>query len=298
MQHLISIDDLSITEINNLIKRALYLKICPQEKYPNCAENQACTLFYENSTRTYMSFTLAAKRCKLPILSLNMQNSSEKKGESFLDTILSLHAMGIQLFIIRHEKSHILLPLLNKLPATVKLISAGDGQNEHPSQALLDLMTITEHYKDVRKLKISVIGNIKHSRVAKSFKKLCSKLGINNLTFIAPPIWQSQDFSDTNMTDDVNTGLLDADVVITLRIQQERLSTGEQYGLNNYQQTYGLTPQRLSLAKPNAIILHPGPINRGVEITSELADSSQSYILKQIENGVFMRMAIIEALLT
>src|SRR3990167_655875 len=297
MKHLTSIDDLSLQELKNLFQRANELKLAPNS-YPNLAQHKACALFYENSTRTYMSFNLAAQNCKLPLIPLSMQHSSERKGESFLDSLLTINAMGIRLFIIRHNKTQAFSQVLNNLPPTLKLINAGDGQNEHPSQALLDMMTIMGHFSKVEKLKIALIGDIRHSRVANSLLKLCNKLGINNITCIAPKIWHPQDLSFAKITEDPALGLDEADVIITLRIQEERLALDEKYDLKRYQEIYGLTKDRLKLANKNAIILHPGPINRNVEITTDLADCAQSCILEQVRNGVFMRMAIIEALLT
>ncbi|OGV26240.1 MAG: aspartate carbamoyltransferase [Legionellales bacterium RIFCSPHIGHO2_12_FULL_37_14] len=297
MKHLTSIDDLSLQELKNLFQRANELKLAPNS-YPNLAQHKACALFYENSTRTYMSFNLAAQNCKLPLIPLPMQHSSERKGESFLDSLLTINAMGIRLFIIRHNKTQAFSQVLNNLPPTLKIINAGDGQNEHPSQALLDMMTIMGHFSKVEKLKIALIGDIRHSRVANSLLKLCNKLGINNITCIAPKIWHPQDLSFAKITEDPALGLDEADVIITLRIQEERLALDEKYDLKRYQEIYGLTKDRLKLANKNAIILHPGPINRNVEITTDLADCAQSCILEQVRNGVFMRMAIIEALLT
>lgn len=297
MKHLLSIDALNAQETHQLIQRAMALKKRDKTHYPTLSQHQAAALFYENSTRTLMSFSLAAQRCKLPLLTLQMQHSSEKKGETFLDTLLTLHAMGLGLLIIRHPSSDLFTPILSKLPPTLQLINAGEGQHEHPSQALLDMMTILSHFPDPQPLKIAILGDIRHSRVANSFQKLCALLGIKHLNFIAPPLWHPSTISTGHVTDDLTEGLRGADVIITLRVQQERLHASEHYDLTQYHQAYGLTQQRLALAKPNAIVLHPGPINRDIEISSAVADGPQSCILEQVQNGVWMRMAILDKLL-
>lgn len=334
MKHLLSIEDLSATQALNLIQRALELKHLSPTAYPRLSDYTAAALFYENSTRTLMSFHLAAQHCELPLFPLNMQYSSEKKGETFLDTLMTLHAMNIRLFIVRHPSSELYSSLddstqseptfhglsaesmdpankprgvgheiksqilLSQLPKTLQLINAGDGVNEHPSQALLDMMTLYEHFPHPQSLKIAILGDVRHSRVANSFQKLCALLGIHQPTFISPPCWQSTHVQNGLMTDQLAEGLKEADVILTLRVQQERLNKDEHYNLDTYHQAYGLTPQALALAKPHAMVLHPGPINRGIEISSEVADGPHSLILKQVENGVFMRMAILESLLS
>jgi aspartate carbamoyltransferase catalytic subunit len=297
MTHLLSIEDLSATQALNLIQRAIELKHLSPTAYPRLSDYTAAALFYENSTRTLMSFNLAAQHCGLPLLPLNMQYSSEKKGETFLDTLMTLHAMNIKLFIIRHPSSE-LFTSLGQLPETLQLINAGDGTHEHPSQALLDMMTLYEHFPEPQTLRIAILGDVRHSRVANSFQKLCALLGIYHLTFISPPCWQSTTISPDQTTDQLAEGLKEVDVIVTLRVQQERLNEDEHYNLATYHQAYGLTQQSLALAKPNAVVLHPGPINRGIEISSDVADGPQSLILRQVENGVFMRMAILESLLS
>jgi aspartate carbamoyltransferase catalytic subunit len=296
-QHILSINSLTALDAKQLIERAITLKQRGPTHYPNLSQHSAAALFYENSTRTLMSFSLAAQHCKLPLLAMHMQHSSEKKGETFLDTLLNLHAMDYRLLIIRHPSSDLFAPLLSQLPSDLHLVNAGEGQHEHPSQALLDMMTIMEHFPAVQHLKIAMIGNIRHSRVANSFQRLCALFGIKHLRLIAPKLWQPTQISTGEVTENLSEGIKDADVIITLRVQEERLAEHEHMDRATYHAAYGVTQQTLALANPHAIVMHPGPMNRGIEISSEVADGPQSCILKQVHNGVFIRMSILERLL-
>lgn len=296
IQHLLTTRGLPSHTLTTLIERATAFKN-QNTHYPSFSKHRAASLFYEPSTRTFMSFTLAASHLSLPLIPLNMQYSSEKKGEAFIDTLQNLSAMGIELCVVRHPDSHIFNHLSSNLPAHLHLINAGDGQHEHPSQALLDLMTIQEAKSHLTDLRIAIVGNLKHSRVTHSFQHLCATVGIKHLTLIAPPIWQPAQLHHGQTTDSLAEGLKDADVVMVLRIQQERLSANERFSIEAYQTHYQLNAKTLKYAKPDAIVLHPGPINRNIEITNEVTDGPQSYILKQVQNGVFMRMAILEEIL-
>ncbi|MCX7114581.1 MAG: aspartate carbamoyltransferase catalytic subunit [Gammaproteobacteria bacterium] len=297
MKHLLSSQDLTKETIHTLIQRAQQFK--QGATPPSFAHIDAASLFYEHSTRTLLSFQLAANRLNLTFSPLHIAQSSVQKGETLLDSLQTLHAMGIQLFIIRHPTSHIFDSLLPELPTGLHLINAGDGQHEHPSQALLDLMTIAEHYptRPLQSLRIAIVGDIRHSRVANSFQACCALLGIHQLTFISPSAWAPQQLACGSTSDQLATGIEGADVIMTLRVQQERLEPQEQRCLTTYHEHYGLTAAALAHANPAAIVLHPGPINRGIEISSDVADGPQSLILKQVENGVWMRMAIIERVL-
>lgn len=296
MKHFLEISQLSTDQIYSLLKRAQYFK--QKREYPTYSQYTVAHLFYENSTRTRVSFELAAKRLALSSVNLDLHNSSEAKGECIDDTIKTLAAMGIDLFVIRHRQEGLQKELAKKLDDQVRIINAGDGLHAHPSQAMLDLMTIVENKPELSQLKIAIIGNIRHSRVANSLQSLCSTLKVGDLTMVAPEIWQPQKVHYGRVTDSLIDGLADADVVICLRVQHERLLENEQLDLPTYRRQFALTQDTLRYAKPDAIVMHPGPMNREVEIDSKVADGPQSCVLQQVENGVFMRMAILEALVT
>lgn len=295
--HLLSINDLTALQAVHLIQRAFELKQKNWNEYPSYHHHPTATLFYENSTRTLMSFQAAAQRLSLPLSALNTQVSSEKKGESFLDTLKNLHAMGFRSLIIRHPANDPYQTILDDCPKDIHIINAGDGQNEHPTQAWLDMMTIMHQHPEPQHLKITLVGDIRHSRVAHSFQKLAHQLHLQPPVMVAPKIWKPEALVYGQWTEHLKEGLEDADVIMMLRVQNERLLEHEQLDLTTFHQNYGLTRQKLTWAKPNAMVLHPGPINRGVEITSEVADGPQSWILKQVEHGVFLRMAALEHLI-
>ncbi|MBA2656993.1 MAG: aspartate carbamoyltransferase catalytic subunit [Tatlockia sp.] len=296
MKHFLEISQLLPQQIFSLLDRALYLK--KTGKFPSLSEYTVANLFYENSTRTRVSFELAAKRLAMSVVNLDLQNSSETKGEVIEDTINNLAAMGINLFVIRHSQDGMQNRLADKLGANIHIVNAGDGQHAHPSQALLDFMTISEQKPDFSQLKIAIIGNIRHSRVANSLQCLCAAVKVGKLSLVAPQIWQPEKIHYGEQTDSLLEGLADADVVICLRVQHERLEENEQMDLQIYRQQFALTQDRIKHAKPDAMVMHPGPMNRGVEIDCLVADGPQSYILQQVRNGVFMRMAILESLIS
>ncbi|HAU1152915.1 TPA: aspartate carbamoyltransferase catalytic subunit [Legionella pneumophila] len=295
MKHFLEISQLSSEQIESLLQRALYFKHTKQ--YPSYSQSIIANLFYENSTRTRVSFELAERHLSMSVVNLELQTSSETKGEAIEDTIRTLAAMGIQYFVIRHKQDGLQQNLANKLGDTVHIINAGDGTHAHPSQAMLDMVTIIEQRPQLDKLKIAILGNIKHSRVANSFQCICSKLGIGELVLISPEIWQPSQIYFGRVTDNLKEGLADADVIICLRVQKERFLEDDHLDLNLYRDNFALTQKSLSYAKPDAMVMHPGPMNRGVEIDSEVADGSQSCILQQVTNGVYTRMAILESLI-
>lgn len=294
MKHFLEISQLSRSAIESLLQRALSFK--EQAAYPNYAEHTVANLFYENSTRTRVSFEMAASRLSMRVINLDLQNSSESKGEVIEDTIRTLAAMGITYFVIRHQQDGMQQNLADHLGDGVHIINAGDGTHAHPSQALLDMMTIKSQKKDLSQLKIAVLGNIKHSRVANSFQCISEKLGVGELVLIAPKLWQPQTVHYGRVTNDLHDGLADADVIICLRVQKERLLASDHLDLETYRQHFALTAKSLTWAKPDAMVMHPGPMNRGVEIDSEIANGPQSFILQQVGNGVYARMAILDAL--
>src|SRR3990167_5361253 len=300
MKHLLTIDDLSPELVNFLIGQALSLKhrFITNATIPHYPQSSLVNLFYEPSTRTRMSFELAAKRLGMHVLNLHSHHSSAAKGESIHDTIYTIAAMDVNFLVIRHHQNGLPITIKDNLKnlaahVTTHIINAGDGQNEHPSQALLDLMTITEKKPNINALKIVIIGDLRHSRVANSLQRLFKLLKIDNLVLVAPEAWQPQIVHHGSTTNSLTTGLMRADVVIVLRIQHERFLENEHCDLADYRKYYALTKANIHLAKPNALIMHPGPINRGLEIDDVIADSNQSVILEQVQNGVYMRMAIL-----
>lgn len=294
MKHLLDINQLTKHDITSLIQRALHFKHNPI--YPSYSHCTLANLFYENSTRTRVSFELAANHLGVHVVNLDLQQSSESKGEVIDDTIKTLSAMGIRLFVIRHKQDGLPQTLAKHCDEGVHIINAGDGKHAHPSQALLDMMTIVEHKPHLERLKIAIVGNLRHSRVAHSLQHICAKLGVGELALVAPTVWQPADVNYGHVTTSLKDGLANADVVICLRVQQERLNADEHMDLASYRHDYAITKFSLAYAKPDAMLMHPGPINRGVEMDSDVADGSQSFILRQVANGVYMRMAIIDAL--
>ena len=295
MNHFLEISQLSRQQIETVLQRAIDFKLEPL--YPVYAQHTVANLFYENSTRTRVSFEMAANHLSMPVINLDVQNSSENKGEIIADTVKTLAAMGIQYFVVRHKQERLQQELATLLGNSVHIINAGDGTHAHPSQAILDMMTIMEQKLHLDKLKIAVLGNIKHSRVANSFQSICSKLDIGELVLIAPELWQPVNPEYGRVTDNLKEGLADADVVICLRVQRERLLDTEHLDLESYRRDFALTEHSLAYARPDAMVMHPGPINRGVEIDSVVADGEQSFILQQVANGVFARMAIFDSLI-
>ncbi|MGL5741862.1 MAG: aspartate carbamoyltransferase catalytic subunit [Legionella sp.] len=296
MNHFLEISQLSRQQIESIVQRALYFK--QHNNYPSYPQHTVAHLFYENSTRTLVSFELAANRLSMPVINLELQNSSETKGEVIEDTIRTLAAMGIHYFVMRHRQEGIQQHLADHIDNAIHIINAGDGTHAHPSQAVLDMMTIFEKKPRLDQLKIAILGNIKHSRVANSFQCICAQLGIGELVLVAPKIWQPQTVHYGRVTHDLRDGLADADVVICLRVQRERLLESDQLDLDSYRRDFALTQKNLVSAKSDVMVMHPGPMNRGVEIDSEVADGANSFILQQVTNGVFVRMAIFDALMT
>lgn len=295
MNHFLEISQLSRQHIESLLERSFSFK--QQHNYPSYKHHTVANLFYENSTRTRVSFELAANHLSMPVVNLDLQNSSETKGEVIEDTIKTLAAMGIRTFVIRHKEEGLQQNLADKLGNEIHIINAGDGTHAHPSQALLDIMTIYEQKPHLEQLKIAVLGNIRHSRVANSFQCICRALGIGELVLVAPKLWQPQSLHYGRVTDNLRDGLDDADVIICLRVQQERLLAEDHLDLDTYRNEFALTQKSLAYAKPDAMVMHPGPMNRGVEIDSDVADGAHSFILRQVANGVFARMAVFDALL-
>jgi len=298
-KHLLGIQGLTSSEIVSVLDTAESLyEVSTREvkKVPTLRGKTIINLFYEPSTRTRSSFELAAKRLSADIVNFNKQTSSVIKGESFKDTILNLEAMNPDAIIIRHSASGI--PYFATTFCQPRIINAGDGSHEHPTQALLDAFTIRQEKKNFKDLKVIIVGDIIHSRVARSNIFLLNKMG-TKVVLVGPPALLPVEFKNFGVEIDFNLdrAIQGADVVMMLRIQLERQAANFFPSIREYRNLYSLTEKRFRKAKKNAIIMHPGPINRGVEISADMADSAKSVILKQVENGIAVRMAVLYLLL-
>lgn len=308
-KNLLTTQDLSLDEINLILDTAkTFSEVItrPVKKVPTLRGKVVINLFYENSTRTRSSFELAGKYLSADVTNFSVSTSSVKKGETLQDTAQTLIQMGADCVIIRHPHSGIPFQLANFLPQNISLINAGDGQNEHPTQALLDLYTITEALRRGRfercpyeNKKIAIVGDILHSRVARSNIWLLKKLGLD-IHLCGPPTLLPKTFNEYGVKVhwDLTPAIKDADIIMVLRLQTERQEKGLIPSLDEYHRLFGLDHKKIKPAKKDLKILHPGPINRGVEITSELADDSNfSLINKQVANGVAVRMALLYLLI-
>lgn len=304
---LLGIRDLTAADIGGILDTAEnFSEISTREvkKVPALRGKTIINLFFEASTRTRTSFELAAKRLSADAVNISVSSSSLSKGETLLDTAMNLDAMAPDCIVVRHSAAGVPHQLAKVSKSAI--VNAGDGANEHPTQALLDAMTIREHKRQIAGLEVAIIGDIVHSRVARSNIHLLTKLGAT-VRVAGPGTLVPRDFEhliDPKTTDKINPkplevcdhvedAIRDADVVMILRIQRERQDSAYFPTLREYAIHYGLTNERLDLAKKDAIVLHPGPMNRGIEIASEVADSSRSLILDQVKYGVAVRMAVL-----
>ena len=264
------------------------------KKVPLLRGKSVFNLFFENSTRTRTTFEIAAKRLSADVINLDISTSSTAKGESLLDTIDNLVAMQADIFVVRHSTSRAPIEIANHVPPHVHVVNAGDGSNQHPTQGLLDMYTMRHFKRDFRGLKVAIIGDIVHSRVAKSNIHALTTLGCEEIRAIGPEslLPSNLDMMGVKVFHSMEEGLKGVDVVMTLRIQKERMEAGQVPEGAAFFSQYGLTPARLALAKPDAIVMHPGPMNRGVEIDSAVADGPQSVILNQVTFGIAVRMAV------
>ncbi|MBA3633030.1 MAG: aspartate carbamoyltransferase catalytic subunit [Acidobacteria bacterium] len=295
---LLGIRHLSAKEIVGILDTAEnFREIGEREikKVPTLRGKTVINLFFEASTRTRTSFELAAKRLSADAVNISVSSSSLSKGETLIDTALTLDAMSPDAIVVRHSSAGVPHQLAKVSKAAV--INAGDGANEHPTQALLDAMTIREHKKKIRGLQVAIIGDILHSRVARSNIHLLTKLGasvrVSGPKTLVPNDFQHFVEKDLLVATNVEKAIEGADVVMILRIQKERQDSAFFPTLREYAIHYGLTQERLNLAESDAIVLHPGPMNRGIEIASDVADSSRSLILDQVKYGVAVRMAVL-----
>lgn len=295
---LLGLKDLSKEEIIEILELAKEMKPiidCKSLSKKELSDNSIVTLFYENSTRTKMSFALAGKYLGATVTDLGVSTSSVSKGESLIDTGVTLDQLGTDVIIMRHSMTgapHVLAKNVN-----ASVISGGDGVNEHPTQALLDLFTIMESKKSFEGLKVAIIGDITHSRVARSNVFGLTKLGAK-VVLSGPSTLVSSGMKiiGAEVTNNVREAVKDADVVMGLRVQLERQKGGLFPDLREYSQLFGVDEEILALAKPDALLMHPGPVNRGVELTSEVIDGRQSVINIQVKNGLAVRMAVLKLL--
>jgi aspartate carbamoyltransferase catalytic subunit len=295
---LLGIRDLTAKEIVGILDTAdTFTEISQREvkKVPALRGKTVINLFFEASTRTRTSFELAAKRLSADAVNISVSSSSVSKGETLLDTAQNLDAMAPDCIVVRHSSAGVPHQLAKASKAAV--VNAGDGANEHPTQALLDAMTIREHKGKIKGLKVAIIGDILHSRVARSNIHLLTKLGAK-VRVAGPSPLVPRDFGflvkhGLEVAPNIEEAITGADVVMILRIQRERMDAAFFPTLREYSIHYGLTPRRIDLARKDAIVLHPGPMNRGIEIASEVADGSRSLILDQVKYGVAVRMAVL-----
>ncbi len=292
---LLGIKELTPEEIYHILDTASNFKDVLQrdiKKVPALRGKTVANLFFEPSTRTRTSFELAAKRLSADVINFSVPTSSVTKGETLMDTALTIKALGADLVVIRHSSAGVPHYLSNI--ENMSVINAGDGTNEHPTQALLDLFTIQSRIKNIKGITVAIVGDISHSRVARSNIYALTKLGAE-VRIICPPTLMPAEIEKLGITvyNKIEDGLQGADVVMMLRLQLERQSKGFFPSLDEYYNLYGLTTKRLKMAKENAIVMHPGPMNRGVEIDSEVADGPQSVILEQVTNGIAVRMAVL-----
>lgn len=308
-KRLLSTKDLLLEEIDLILETAKSLSEIPSrpvKKVPTLRGKVVINLFYENSTRTRSSFELAGKYLSADITNFSISTSSVKKGETLQDTAQTLVQMGADAVIIRHQHSGIPFQLAEFLPENIALINAGDGTNEHPTQALLDLYTMKEVFGEGKKIdslfkgkKIAIVGDVLHSRVARSNIWLLQKLGMD-IHLCGPPTLAPEALNDFGVKVhwNLDNAIKDADIIMVLRLQIERQEKGLIPSLDEYSRLFGLSHERLKLAKKDVKVLHPGPMNRGVEITSALADDlNYSLINRQVSNGVAVRMALLYLLL-
>ena len=254
-------------------------------------------LFFEASTRTRASFDLAGKRLGADVLNLDVNTSSRKKGESILDTIYTLEAMHVDIMVVRDASAGVPAFIARHVLPHVSVLNAGESDISHPTQGLLDILTMRQHKGSFENLAVAIVGDIRHSRVAMSASHALSALGVGELRLISPPVLAPEPDSvpGARILDNLEQGLADADVVMALRIQRERIGNLDGIpGIDEYFANYGISYESMKFAKPDAIVMHPGPMNRGIEIEGSLADGPQSVITQQVTNGVAIRMAVLD----
>ena len=299
MHHLLTLEDLDRATITRLLDRAEHFRAhgAPRDLLSG---RTVLTLFFEPSTRTRTSFVLAAKRLGADNVNFDLSRSSTSKGESLLDTLHTLEAMGLDALVVRHNENGMPAYLARHARSNVAVVNAGDGNHAHPTQGLLDALTIRQRRPDFESLRIVICGDIRHSRVARSDAQALHALGARDIRLCAPRAMLPQtldEFPGCATAEDFDAAIEGADVVVMLRIQKERMADAQFPDAADYHAHYGLDTRRLALAAKDCQVLHPGPINRGIEIAPEVADGPQSRILDQVANGVAVRMAVLAELL-
>ena len=295
--HLLSIEGLPREVVTHILDTAgTFLSVNDREvkKVPLLRGKSVFNLFFENSTRTRTTFEIAAKRLSADVLNLDIAKSSASKGESLLDTIANLSAMHADMFVVRHGESGAPYLIAQHCAPHVHVVNAGDGRHAHPTQGLLDMYTIRHFKRDFTQLSVAIVGDIVHSRVARSDIHALTTLGVPDIRAVGPKTLVPADLKGmgVRVCHDMAEGIRGADVIIMLRLQNERMSGAMLPSAGEFFKHYGLTPSKLQLAKPDAIVMHPGPINRGVEIDSAVADGAHSVILPQVTFGIAVRMAV------
>ena len=302
LRHLINLQQLPRELLLQLLDRAESF-LTPMGAIP--ARNDELTgrtvanLFFEPSTRTRASFELAAGRLGAAVLSLDVSTSSRAKGESLLDTIYTLQAMQVDIFVIRDAQSGVPALICEHVAPHVAVLNAGESHLNHPTQGLLDVLTMRRHLGDLSQRVVTIAGDIQHSRVARSAHHALMTLGVGELRLVAPPALapDAEEFAGARLLDSIDDGVRGADVVMCLRIQRERIEKNCNPDAAAFYREFGLTPERLALAQPDAIVMHPGPMNREVEIAGLVADCGQSVITEQVTNGVAVRMAVMQTVM-
>jgi aspartate carbamoyltransferase catalytic subunit len=298
LRHLLTLESLPRPIIESLLERAQTFVRRPGEPLKASGLLQGITvanLFTEPSTRTRVSFELAAKRLGAEVVNLEVQLSSRVKGESMLDTVFTLEALHVDVLVIREAEAGVLELVVEHVAPHVSVLSGGAAHLSHPTQGLLDALTVRQHKGAFDELSVAIVGDVRHSRVARSAYHVFRTLCVPDLRIVAPAAFMPEEgeFTGCSRHASLRTGLKDVDVVMMLRIQKERMSHAALLDADRYFAKYGLTPERLAVAKPDAIVMHPQPMNRGIEIASDVADGPQSVIRSQVSNGVAVRMAVL-----
>jgi aspartate carbamoyltransferase catalytic subunit len=301
LKHLLSIEGLPKKILLQILDTAeSFVGVAEREvkKVPLLRGKTVCNLFFENSTRTRTTFEIAAKRLSADVITLNVGTSSQSKGETILDTIDNLTAMHADMFVVRHAQSGAAHMIAKHVAPHISIINAGDGRHAHPTQGLLDVFTIRKYKPEMHNLRVAIVGDILHSRVARSEIHALTTLGVPEIRVIAPKTLLPNHVEKLGVQvyHDMHEGLKGVDVVMMLRLQNERMAGALLPSSQEYYKTYGLTAEKLARAKPDAIVMHPGPMNRGVEIDSKVADGEQSVILPQVTYGIAVRMAVMSIL--
>jgi len=298
LTHLLGLEGLPKNQIEKILNVAgdLLDQKFKLQKSKILRDMSVANLFFEPSTRTRNTFEIAAKRTSAKTINVDLENSATKKNETLMDTMHTLKAMQIDMFVIRHQQNGLPHRVAENLEG-VSIINAGDGINAHPTQALLDMLTIRQHKKSFDNLSVAIVGDIRHSRVARSDIQAMKTLGTTDIRLIAPDtLHYKEETPGLERFDSLEKGIEGADVIISLRLQKERMIAADIPDEQTYFDGFGLTTEKLKLAKPGAIVMHPGPVNRGIELSSEVADGAQSVILQQVTNGIAVRMAVMEIL--